>query len=376
MSKMISYKFRLYPNKQQISKLWQHANEMNRLYNYFLNQRMVAYKKDKININKKHQQSELVNLKKNNSILNEIHSQVLQQVTHRLDKTYQSFFNRCNQGQGFPKFRSCKNFFGICYPQSGYKIDDNKIITKVYGALPFVKHRCITGNIKQITITTKNNKWFVCVVTDYEKETISKTNPIGIDVGITNIIATSDGKIIKNKRHAKYFDKQINKIKSRRDKQCKKYSRKWKRLTKTVQKLYDVKNRKINDFLHKVSKNLSSKYDTIICENLSAKKMSESKITGLNRELRNSQLANLISKIQYKSQNIVFVNPRNTSKTCNSCGNIQDTPLHIREYVCRCGYKEDRDINAAKNIFCLGQAILETRCSELTLQEALSFRKE
>jgi putative transposase len=73
MSKMISYKFRLYPNKQQISKLWQHANEMNRLYNYFLNQRMVAYKKDKININKKHQQSELVNLKKNNSILNEIH---------------------------------------------------------------------------------------------------------------------------------------------------------------------------------------------------------------------------------------------------------------------------------------------------------------
>jgi putative transposase len=109
---------------------------------------------------------------------------------------------------------------------------------------------------------------------------------------------------------------------------------------------------------------------------LSVKKMSESKITGLNRELRNSQLANLISKIKYKSQNIVFVNPRNTSKTCNSCGNIQDTPLHIREYVCRCGYKEDRDINAAKNIFCLGQAILETRCSELTLQEALSFRKE
>ena len=49
MTKMISYKFRLYQNKQQISKLWQHANEMNRLYNYFLNQRMVAYKKDKIN---------------------------------------------------------------------------------------------------------------------------------------------------------------------------------------------------------------------------------------------------------------------------------------------------------------------------------------
>lgn len=147
-------------------------------------------------------------------------------------------------------------------------------------------------------------------------------------------------------------------------------------MTKTIQKLYDVKNRKVNDFLHKVSKNLSSQYDTIICEKLSVKRMSESKIIGLNRELRNSQLANLISKLQYKSQNFILVNPMNTSKTCNSCGNIQDISLHIREYVCRCGYKEDRDINAAKNIFCLGQAILETGCSELTIQEALSFRKE
>lgn len=152
---MIAYKFRLYPNKQQISKLWKHANEMNRLYNYFLNQRIEAYQKDKTSIGKKQQQAELVELKKENTVLSEIHSQVLQQVTYRLDKTYQSFFKRYKQGQGFPKFRSCKNFFGICYPQSGYKFDNNKITTKAYGTMSFTKHRYVKGNVKQITITTK-----------------------------------------------------------------------------------------------------------------------------------------------------------------------------------------------------------------------------
>jgi len=50
--------------------------------------------------------------------------------------------------------------------------------------------------------------------------------------------------------------------------------------------------------------------------------------------------------------------------------------LNKRQYKCSCGYEEDRDVNAAKNIFCLGQAILERECSvTLFLQEALAFRR-
>ena len=75
---------------------------------------------------------------------------------------------------------------------------------------------------------------------------------------------------------------------TRRDKQCKKKSKKYKYLTKEVLRLYGAKNNKVKDFLHKTSKSLSSQYDIIFCEDLDLKIMSESEVNGLNRELRNS----------------------------------------------------------------------------------------
>ena len=344
---MISYKFRLYPNKEQQKTLWSHANKLNWLYNHFLDQKIEAYKKEEKTISRYDLQKQIPELKKTDIILKQIHSQVVQQVTDRLDKTYKHFFKR---GFGYPHFRSCKKFFGICYPQSGYSIKDNILNTKVYGNIKFTKHREIQGNIKNITIKNEQNKWFLCITTDFEIKKEGK-GIVGLDVGITNLVATSKGEIIKNKNHAKYFDKKINKIKSRMDKKCKKGSRKFRRLSKVVQRLYSVKNRKINDFQHKVSRNLSSKYNTIVVEDLNVKEMSEGKKTGLNREIRNAKLSSFIDKLCYKVEQLIKVNPKNTSKTCNNCGKINKMPLNIRVYDCTCGYKEDRDVNAGVALF-------------------------
>jgi putative transposase len=371
---MIAYKFRLYPNKEQQIKLWKHANKLNWLYNYFLNQRIETYKKDKTNIYRKQQQAELTQLRNQDELIKEIHSQVLQQVTLRLENTYKAFFKHYKDGQGFPKFRSCKNFFGILYPQKGFSIERNKFITKVYGKIGFKNHRNIQGNIKQVMVTTKNDKWYLIVATDYVKSKQS-SGMIGVDVGITNIATLSDGTIIKNQPHAKYLDKQINKLKSRRDKNTKKGSRRFKFLSITIKRLYGVKERKVKDFLHKVSKDLSSKYDTIVVENLALKEMSESNKTGINRELRNSQIATFINYLKYKTNRVIEVDPRNTSKTCNQCGKIHNKPLWDRTMDCECGNKTDRDVNAAKNIYCLGQAVLETGRTELNIQEAIAFRQ-
>ena len=157
---------------------------------------------------------------------------------------------------------------------------------------------------------------------------------VGIDLGITNLAATSDGVIIKNKNHSKYFDKQINNLKSRRDLKHTKKSRKWHFLSTKIRKLYGVKNRKQRDFLHKISYDLSQKYDTIIIEDLKLKKMSESGARGLNRELRNSCLGQLISFLEYKSNQVIKVNPFNTSKKCNNCGKIHNMPLSERIMIC------------------------------------------
>ena len=372
---MRAYKFRLYPNKNQHDKLWNHANRLNSLYNYFLTQKIEAYKKDKTSISKNKQQAELIQMKKTDETLKGIHSQVLQQPAGRLDKTYQVFFKNFKNGQGFPKFRSCQNFFGITYPQSGYQIkSDNTFVTRAYGTMNFHRHREVQGRVRQVSITCQDdNKWFLIITTDYDPEKTSKPRDvIGIDVGITNLVALSDGQVVKNKRHAKYFDKQINELKSKRDKHTKKRSRKHKFMSKVIRRLYGTKNRKIKDFLHKVSHDLSSSFDTIIIEDLNLKYMSESNETGLNRGLRNSQLAQFTSYLEYKTNRVVKVPPYNTSKTCNSCGKIHEMPLSQRVMKCSCGNVDDRDVNAAKNIFCLGQAILNSSgCAEHSCLESL-----
>jgi putative transposase len=375
---MITYNFRIYPDKKQQNKLWEHANKLNWLYNFFLNQKIEAYTNEKKNVKRFELQAQLPTLKSNDVILKEIHSQVLQGVCKRLDQSYQCFFRNLKYGiSGFPKFRSCRNFYGICYPQSGYSLSNNIFKTKIYGEIPFKKHRDIKGNIKTVQITTQNNKWFLCITTDFKvKNNTNEKLEIGIDVGLTDLVVTSDGKHIKNIKDAKYFDKQISKVQAMRDKK-KKRSRSYKHLTSVMQELYDAKNRKISDFQHKVSKRLSSQYDTIYAEDLNVKNMSEGKIRNLNKAIRNTGLSRFIGYLSYKANNLVLVNPKNTSKTCNYCGYIhKDLKLSDRNIRCMCGSEYDRDENAAKNIYCLGRAVSDLnpkRAGLVTIQEALTF---
>ena len=374
---MITFQYRLYPTKDQQIKLWQHANKLNWLYNYFLNQRIENYKNG-INIGRKEQQAELISLKASDSILGEMHSQVLQQVPLRLDRSYQAFFRRvkAKETSGFPKFRSCQNFFGICYPQSGFKIENGILTTKVYGQMSFVQHRDLKGQIKQISISNKNNKFYLNITTDHIEAT-KVSGSIGIDIGLKHLVVATDGLKIKNRTDSKYFDKQIAKVQSRKD-QVVKGSRKYKFLKKVANRLYDAKVRKINDYQHKVSKTLGSTYDTIYAEDLSVKSMSEGKWTNLNRSIRNAKLAQFLSFLGYKTNHLVLVNPRNTSKTCNSCGKIHiDLKLSDRTITCSCGKIYDRDENAAQNVFCLGQAMMAqpSYVGSMTIQEALAFRR-
>ena len=376
---MRTYKYPLYPNKEQTCKLWLHANKLNWLYNHFLSLKIEAYKKDKSTIGWTKLNNLIPELRNEQPLLNDIYGQSIQQVAIRLDKSYNAFFKQHNK---LPKFRGCHKFFGLTYPQYGYKLNDNKFITTAYGTIKFNKHREIQGNIRQVYITNKHNKFYICITTDESptivSEHIDTKSIVGVDVGVTNIVALNNGNIIKNTTIGKYYDKQIDKLKSRRDK-CKvswklndtikngkKYSNKTKYLNKVIKKLYSAKNNKIKDFQHKVSKDLSSNYNTVVIENLKIVKMLDKRLRhkGQNKMLANASMGNFIDMLKYKCKMIIEVNPIYTSQCCNNCGTLQKMPLSERTYKCRCGYIEDRDVNAAKNIKCLGQAMLsKTTCT-------------
>ena len=259
---------------------------------------------------------------------------------------------------GSPRFRSCKNFFNITYTQSGYSLLKNSLHTKVYGDIRI--HRPIKGTVKQVSVNSNHDKWYVTIVTDHEPviKTGITTTDVGIDVGVTNLVTTSNNEVIKPCASTKRYDTEINELKSKRDNgNFTKRSKRHRHLSKAIRKLYDVKNRKLNDYLHKVSHHLSRQVDIIYVENLNVKAMSESKATGLNRELRNVGIARLFDMLSYKTMYVKSVNPYNTSKACHVCGKLHKMPLSKRTLSCTCGNVIDRDHNAALNILHLGRCI-------------------
>ncbi|EQD43550.1 IS605 family transposase OrfB, partial [mine drainage metagenome] len=127
-----------------------------------------------------------------------------------------------------------------------------------------------------------------------------------------------------------------------------------------MNKQYTISNNWTSDYLHKVTNKLiTSGYTSFTVEKLQIQNM-----------VKNHRLAKSISYaswnkffqlLSYKAENagmkVTEVDPKNTSKTCNNCGNIQSMPLSKRIYICEgCGLQENRDINASINILAKGRA--------------------
>ena len=359
---MRTYKFRIRPSTSQIKTLWEHSLCLNRLYNRFIELERESYNTDNKHLTQFDLNNMLVKMKQDDCLLSLIHSQVLQQVAYRVARSYQLFFKHATIHS--PSFRSCRNFFNITYPQNGYSIRGSVLHTKAYGDIPIILHRNIQGNIKQVSITNDTTGWYLCVHTDYSPVKQRSNTRVAIDLGTTKIYTTETGESVNAPSHQKYYDKQIDNLRSRRDATCKKGSRRFKYLSRTIKKLYSVKSRKTNDALHKISKDLSRKFDTVFVEDLNTKRMSESKATGRNRMVRNSCMSRFLDMLRYKMNQVIEVNPKDTSQTCSYCHHKLDKklPLHNRTFVCpHCGLTIDRDHNAAVNILQLGLA----KCSGL-----------
>jgi len=344
--------------------LWHQSVLLTHLYNQFLEKKIDAYKTKGITLSRYDLQALLPQLKKEHLEYAEIHSQVLQQVPKRLNETYKSFFKR---KYGFPNFRSSRFFFGLVYPQNtGCRIEEGKVL---WGKerIRMSLHIPAPKEINTRTITrTEDNKWFLCITYEDEPQTkqIDTSKVLGIDLGLKNIVFCSDGHSILNKNHTRYYDKKIAKIQELQS-HCSKGSRNYNHLRKVMNRLYGEKSRKTRDFLHKVSHTLVHKeFDIIGLEKLESKRMSEGRMHGLNKSIRNSQFALLVNFITYKAEalgkKVILVNPKDTSKNCSTCGQKKkDLQLYDRIYICeRCDNIMDRDYNASINIMNLARESL------------------
>lgn len=376
---MKAYKLRIYPNKEQTEKLENNLDICRQTYNmmlYELNEQIV--------IDRGMIQAMLPDMKICEPKFREVYSKTLQYECYRLFSNLSALrvLKQNKKKVGRLRFKGKGWFKTINYNQSGFKLDkeNKKLNLSKIGNIKIKLHRKVEGKIKQITIKKSIDKWFVTIITDAIIKTKCGNKVIGIDLGINNYLVDSEGKEIENPKILNHYKQELR-TKQKSLSRKKKGSNNRKKARKSLSKLYEKITNVRRDFLHKLTTKLVKENKFIAMEKLGIKQMSQQKHFNARNMLDCSwgEFGNLLS---YKAENagclVVKVNPKNTSKMCSGCGNLQDMPLWTREYNCEnCNMVLDRDHNSAINILKLGQELsyVENNPS-VPLVQGLSMKQE
>ena len=197
-----TFKFRLYPNRQQRDKLTATLDVCRELYNAGLEERIGAWK-NRTPVRCYDQINQLPDIKEIRPDVAGVFSQVLQDALRRLDKTYQAFFGRVQSGQkaGFPRFKGHHRYNSFTYPQSGFKLSGKLQLSKI-GNVKIKQHRKIIGEVKTLTIRRQAGCWYACFSVEFEPEKLPrKDNAIGLDMGLETFARRSDGIVFSRKEY-------------------------------------------------------------------------------------------------------------------------------------------------------------------------------
>ena len=213
--------------------------------------------------------------------------------------------------------------------------------------------RIINATIEQASTL----KYYVSVLVE-EDDVYTKLKPrkiIGIDLGIKDIVITSDNEKIGNPRLIEKYEKRIKRCArelSRRVKGSNNYNKTKKKLAVLHQKLKNARRH----FIHQITKKLVIENDIIVTESLKLKDMIEEK--RLSKQLTNVSLGELCRVLEYKAKiygkkYIKIDSYYPSSQECSRCGykNEKVKDLSVRSWICpECGSYHDRDYNASYNI--------------------------
>jgi putative transposase len=350
-----AYKFRIYPTAEQQYYFAGAFGCCRWFWNYSLNLCQTTYKETGKGLSRSAIQGMLPALKAEYPWLKTgAYSQSLQVVALNLSTAYKNFFDKRG---GFPSFKSKHNRQSVSYPQN-VKILGGAIKFPIIGEVKAKIHRKYDGVVKTVTVSqNRDGSYFVSVLVDdgiASPEAKAEGKAIGLDVGLTDFLVTSNGSKYKHpratKKHAKNLKRKQQKL-SRKVKGSNRQNKARQLVAKVNSKIKRVRE----DFLHKLSRKIVNENQVIVVEDLNIKGM-----------VRNHCLAKAISdagwgmfatmlKYKAEAQGKVYLEIDRffpSSKTCNHClHKVSDMNLSIREWKCpKCEAVNDRDINAAKNI--------------------------
>lgn len=358
----LAFRFRIYPNEVQTNLILQTFGCTRFVYNKLLAKADEIYK-----LEGKSKIITPASLKTEFQFLKEVDSLALANAQMNVKTAFTNFFQKRTD---FPKFKSKKTArksYSTNSVNNSIRIEDNSIKLPKLGLVKIKLHRSIPQNykIKSATISQEpNGAFYVSILTEFEKdikEVPSDNNIVGLDFSMKELFVSSDN---QRADYPRFFRKLETKLaKAQRELSRKvKFSSNWNKAKLKVAKIHhSIKNSR-KDFLHKLSKELVTKYNAIIIEDLNMKDMSGA--LNFGKSVADNGWGMFTTMLQYKAmflgkQVIKIDKWFPSSKTCSCCGNIKDSlSLGERVYNCECGHTMDRDLNASINIREVGRTLL------------------
>jgi len=360
-----AYKFRIYPNIEQIEQIKKTFDGCRFVYNFFLNKRIEAYKTNGDSLNYNACSAMLTSLKNDSdrSWLKEPDSTALQSSVKDLDFAYQNFFRNVKKGDkpGFPKWKLRKTLhrsYKTKLVGKNIEVFESHIKLPKLGLVNAAVSKRIEGRIINATVSkASSGKYFVSVCcTDVDIPQYKSTGKqIGVDMGIKCLVTTSDGILHSKHDFIKRSEKKLANLQRQLSRKSKGSNNRNKARIKVARLQENIANQR-SDSIHKLTTMLVKEYDVICVEDLAIKNMVKNR--RLAKSIFDASWGELIRQLQYKCewQHKLLVKVGRTfasSQNCNKCGykNADVKNLKVRSWDCPCcGVLLDRDVNAAINI--------------------------
>lgn len=360
-----AYRYRVYPTPEQEQLLRRTMGCARLVYNRALAARTEGWYERQERIDYAQTSAMLTAWKKQDDLqfLNQVSCVPLQQGLRHLQKAFANFWAGTAK---YPNFKKKHNGGSAEFTKSAFKWKDGQVwLAKCSEALPIRWSRQLPKGCEPSTITVKldaSGRWHVSLLVDETIKQLPKTDKsIGLDVGVTSLIATSNGDKIANPKHFKRLRSKLKRVQKSLSRKQKGSSNRHKLILK-VAKVHSQITDSRKDFLHQLTTQLVRENQTIVVEDLAIKNMVKNHKLALH--ISDASWGELVRQLAYKCEwygrRLIKIDrwfP--SSKRCGKCGHIVDKmPLNVREWDCpKCGIKHDRDLNASKNILAAGLAV-------------------
>lgn len=371
-----AYKYRIYPTKLQKELLFKTFGCVRFVYNHYLAMQSDNYKNGGSFMNRIAMNNDCNRVLKNECLwLREVDKFALTNSIYALATGYDKFFRK--QG-GYPKFKSKRKSrfsYTTNFSNNNIAVTEYSIKLPKVGFIKTVIHRTTPFDykLKSATVSMERDGSFYCsVLYEYEEQILpgSIKTHIGLDYKSDGLYVDSNGNSANMPHFYRKAEKRLAKQQRKlsRTKGSKKGETASHNHLKQVHKVAKLSRHVANqrkDYLHKLSNEITNRYDLISVENLNMRGMSGS--LRLGKSTLDNGYGMFLNMLEYKQfdKGHYFVKVDKmypSSQLCSYCGyqNPVAKDLNVRTITCpHCGTVYDRDINAATNIDQEGYRILE-----------------